>query len=137
MYLALIAHNNKKELLVQFCSAYAGILSKHNLCATDSIGHLITNETGLPVHCFLSYQQGGLQQIGTRIAYNEIDLLLFFLDPNDSASQEDFLYVSRLCDRNNIPYATNIATAETLVLGLGHGDLDWRTIVNNKNILLK
>ena len=137
MYLALMAHNNKKELMVQFCSAYAGILSQHNLCATNTTGRMITDATGLPVHLFLTCQHGGAQQIGARIAYNEIDMVLFFVDPNDDSLQEELLYISRLCDQNNVPYATNVATAEMLVLGMDRGDLDWRKIVNPKNKSLK
>jgi len=133
MYLALMAHNNKKELMVQFCSAYAGILSQHNLCATNTTGRMITDATGLPVHLFLTCQHGGAQQIGARIAYNEMDMVLFFVDPNDDGLQEELLYISRLCDQNNVPYATNVATAEMLVLGMDRGDLDWRNIVNPKN----
>lgn len=137
MYLALMAHNNKKELMVQFCSAYAGVLSRHNLCATNTTGRLITETTGLPVHLFLTCQHGGAQQIGARIAYNEMDMVLFFVDPNDDSLQEELLYISRLCDQNNVPYATNVATAEMLVLGMDRGDLDWRNIVNPKNKSLK
>ena len=137
MYLALMAHNNKKELMVQFCSAYAGVLSRHNLCATNTTGRLITEATGLPVHLFLTCQHGGAQQIGARIAYNEMDMVLFFVDPNDDSLQEELLYISRLCDQNNVPYATNVATAEMLVLGMDRGDLDWRNIVNPKNKSLK
>ena len=137
MYLALMAHNNKKELMVQFCSAYAGVLSRHNLCATSTTGKMITDATGLPVHLFLTCQHGGAQQIGARIAYNEMDMVLFFVDPNDDSLQEELLYISRLCDQNNVPYATNVATAEMLVLGMDRGDLDWRNIVNPKNKSLK
>ncbi len=137
MYIALMAHNNKKDLMVQFCSAYAGVLSRHNLCATNTTGRLITESTGLPVHLFLSCQHGGSQQIGARIAYNEMDMVLFFVDPKDDGLQEELLYISRLCDQNNVPYATNVATAEMLVLGMDRGDLDWRNIVNPKNKSLK
>ncbi len=137
MYLALMAHNNKKELMVQFCSAYAGILSQHNLCATNTTGRMITDATGLPVHLFLTCQHGGAQQIGARIAYNEMDMVLFFVDPNDDGLQEELLYISRLCDQNNVPYATNVATAEMLVLGMDRGNLDWRNIVNPKNKSLR
>lgn len=132
MYIALMAHNNKKDLMVQFCSAYAGVLSRHNLCATNTTGRLITEATGLPVHLFLSCQHGGSQQIGARIAYNEMDMVLFFVDPKDDGLQEELLYISRLCDQNNVPYATNLATAEMLVLGMDRGDLDWRNLVNPK-----
>ena len=81
MNIALIAHDKKKELMVQFCIAYNGILAKHNLVATGTTGGLIVDATGLKVHKFLSCTQGGDQQIGARIAYNEIDLVLFFRDP--------------------------------------------------------
>ena len=130
MYIALMAHNNKKDLMVQFCSAYAGVLSRHNLCATNTTGRLISEATGLPVHLFLSCQHGGSQQIGARIAYNEFDLVLFFNDPTNEKMASEISYISRLCDQNNIPFASNIATAEMLVLGLARGDLDWRCIVN-------
>ena len=132
MYIALMAHNNKKDLMVQFCSAYAGVLSRHNLCATNTTGRLITDATGLPVHLYLSCQHGGSQQIGARISYNEIDMVLFFVDPKDDNLQDELLYISRLCDQNNVPYATNVATAEMLILGMDRGDLDWRKLVNPK-----
>ena len=135
MYIALMAHDNKKDLMVQFCSAYAGILSRHNLCAPNATGKLVAAEPGLPVPLFMSCQHGGSQQIGARIAYNEMDLVLFFVDPNDSSMEKELLYISRLCDQNNIPFASNVATAEMLVFGLDRGDLDWRNIVNPKNKL--
>ena len=132
MNIALMAHDNKKELMVQFCTAYCGILAKHTLCATARTGQQIAEATGLDIHCFLSFAHGGCQQIGARIAYNEIDLVLFFDDPNSPSMAEDVTYISRLCDQNNIPYASNLASAEMLILGLARGDLDWRNIVNPK-----
>lgn len=132
MNIAIMSHDNRKDLMVQFCTAYAGILSKHTLFATNTTGHMVSEATGLDVHCFLSFAHGGCQQIGARIAYNEIDLVLFFDDPNSPSMAEDVTYISRLCDQNNIPYASNIATAEMLILGLARGDLDWRDIVNPK-----
>ena len=132
MYIALMAHNNKKDLMVQFCSAYAGVLSRHNLCATNTTGRLISEATGLPVHLYLSCQHGGAQQIGARISYNEIDMVLFFVDPSDDKRYDELLFMARLCDQNSVPYATNVATAEMLVLGMDRGDLDWRQLVNPK-----
>ena len=132
MHIALMSHNNKKDLMVQFCTAYAGILSQHALCATSTTGRMVADATGLNVHLFLSCQHGGSQQIGARIAYNEIDMVLFFVDPNESSMETELLYISRLCDQNNIPFASNVATAEMLVLGMNRGDLDWRNIVNPK-----
>ena len=130
MNIALLSHDRKKELMVQFCIAYSGILSKHHICATNTTGRLVAEATGLPVRLFLSHAHGGSQQIGARIAYNEFDLVLFFNDPSNEKMAGAVSYISRLCDQNNIPFASNIATAEMLVLGLARGDLDWRCIVN-------
>ena len=133
MNIALMSHDHKKELMVQFCIAYCGILSKHTVCATNTTGRLVAEATGLPVRLFLSHAHGGSQQIGARIAYNEIDMVLFFRDPNSNSEYEpDVHALARLCDMHNIPIATNVATAEMLVLGLDRGDLDWRDIVNPK-----
>lgn len=134
MNIAMIAHDKKKELMVQFSIAYKGIIAQHSLFATGTTGGLIMEATGLNVHRFLSGPQGGDQQIGARIAYNEIDLVLFFRDPLTSQPHEpDVSALLRLCDVHNIPLATNVATAEVLVQGLARGDLDWRDIVNPKN----
>ena len=133
MNIALIAHNNRKELMVQFCTAYCGILAKHTLCATATTGQMVAEATGLTIHRFMSFHHGGGQQIGARIAYNELDMVLCFDDPNTKEPSPDIIYISRLCDKNNIPYASNIATAEMLVLGLARGDLDWREVVNPKS----
>ena len=130
MDIALIADDTKKELMTQFCIAYCGILSKHHIYATNTTGHMVADATGLKVHCFLTYAHGGSQQIGARIAYNEFDLVLFFNDPSNEKMAGEISYISRLCDQNNVPFASNIATAEMLVLGLARGDLDWRMIVN-------
>ena len=132
MNIALMSHDNKKELMVQFCTAYAGILSHHNIYATNTTGHMVADATGLNVHCFLSYAHGGSQQIGARIAYNEIDMVLFFNDPQSGDLDADLKYITNLCDQYNVPYATNLATAEVLIHGLERGDLDWRDIINPK-----
>ena len=134
MNIALIAHDKKKELMVDFCIAYKAILEKHNLCATGTTGNLVMEATGLNISLFLSGPQGGDQQIGARIAYNEIDLVLFFRDPLTAQPHEpDVSALFRLCDVHNIPLATNVATAEVLIRGLDRGDLDWRDIVNPKH----
>ena len=134
MTIALMAHDSKKELMVQFCIAYAGVFSKHNLCATGTTGKLVAEATGLNVQRFLSGPQGGDQQIGARITYNEIDMVLYFRDPITGAvEQTDVMTLMKLCDMNNVPFATNVATAEMLVLGLGRGDLDWRIVAHETN----
>lgn len=135
MNLALIAHDTKKELMVQFCIAYCGVLSKHNLCATGTTGKMVAEATGLNVQRYLSGSQGGDQQIAARISCNEIDLLLFFRDPISVKPHEsNDMNLLRLCDVHNIPVATNIATAEALIHALERGDLDWRDIVNPTKI---
>ena len=129
MNIALIAHDAKKELMVQFCIAYCGILSRHTLLATGTTGKLVSEATGLEIIKFLSGDQGGSQQIASRIGCNEIDMILFFRDPlNTRASDPDEAQLLRLCDVHNIPIATNIATAEMLIHGLERGDLDWREL---------
>lgn len=135
MNIALIAHDTKKELMVQFCIAYCGVLSKHNLCATGTTGKMVAEATGLNIQRYLSGSQGGDQQIAARMSCNEIDLLLFFRDPISVKSHEpNDMNLLRLCDVHNIPVATNIATAEALIHALERGDLDWRDIVNPTKI---
>lgn len=134
MNITLMAHDKKKELMVQFCTAYKSVLSKHNLSATATTGRLVAEATGLPVALYLSHNQGGHQQVDARIAYNEIDLVLLFTDPNNSDPWEDQQVVQtlHLCDAHNVPMATNLATAEMLILGLQRGDLDWREMIRRK-----
>ena len=116
MNIALIAHDEKKELMVQFCIAYCGVLSRNNLCATGTTGKMVSEATGLTIQKFL--------------ACNEIDMLLFFRDPlNPKPNEPNDMNMLRLCDMHNIPVATNIATAEVLIHGLERGDLDWRNIL--------
>lgn len=131
MTIALIAHDAKKELMIQFCIAYCGILSHHTLCATGTTGKQVAESTGLRIQQYLSGSQGGDQQIAARISCNEIDSLLFFRDPiTRKETEPNELNLLRLCDVHNVPVATNIATAEALVMALERGDLDWREIGN-------
>ena len=131
MNIALIAHDSKKELMVQFCIAYCRVLSHHTLLATGTTGKMVAEATGLSIQRFLSGAHGGDQQIAARIACTEIDMLLFFRDPICAKPHEpNEMNLLRLCDVHNIPIATNIATAEVLIHGLERGDLEWRSIVN-------
>ena len=131
MEIAIIADDPKKELMTQFCIAYCGILSKHNICSTSITGKYIEDATGLKIEKLLPGTHGGVQQICSRVSYNEIDLVLFFRnsDPNAREGYEEESLL-RMCDTQNIPVATNIATAEVLVCALDRGDIDWREIVN-------
>ncbi len=127
MTIAILAHDSRKELMLQFCTAYSAILSRHNVIATGTTGRMLAQAIGLPVHCYLSGALGGSQQITARIACDEVDLVLFFRDPlrstTASANEQTLL---RLCDMHSVPIATNIATAEVLLRGLDQGDLSYR-----------
>ena len=102
-------------------------MSSFFVFATGTTGGLVIEATGLDVHRFLSGPQGGDQQIGAYIAYDEIDLVLFFRDPLSGEGYEpDVFSLLRLCDMHNIPLATNLASAELLIKSLDRGDLEWR-----------
>lgn len=134
MEIAIIADDKKKELAVDFCIAYCGILSKHHISATGKTAKYISEATGLKVEGMFTGSLGGTEQVTSRISYNEIDLLLFFrnTDPDSLKASED-ISLLRACDIYNVPVATNIATAEVLVRALQRGDLDWREYINPKS----
>lgn len=134
MVIALIAQDEKKEIMTELCIAYCGILSKHTLCSTARTGKMISEITGLKIDSVLSGAQGGIQQIASRIEYNEIDILLFFRNNNtDNLYDQNDINLLHLCDVYNIPVATNIATAETIIMGLSRGDLDWRQNISHSS----
>ena len=136
MNIAFLAHDKKKELMVQFCTAYKSVLVKHNLFATATTGRLIADNTGLPITLLLSHKQGGHQQINARISYNEIDLVLLFTDPNtiDPWDDAQMIETIRHCDRHNVPIATNLGSAEIAIMGLQRGDLSWREMVRKPKL---
>lgn len=129
MNIALIAHDKKKEKIIEFCTAYSHVLKKYNLFATGTTGTMIKETTGLSITCFQSGPLGGDQQIGAMIANNEMDMIIFFRDPLTAQPHEpDVSALMRLCDVHLIPLATNIATAEIVIRGLERGDLSWRKV---------
>ncbi len=134
MEIALIASETKRELMVQFCIAYCGVLAKHNICAPKLTGKNVSEATGLVVEELLPDTEGGIQQIASRITYDEIDVLLYFRDNTEnSAVMLRDAALMRECDRSNIPTATNLATAEAIITALDRGDLDWRNFINPKS----
>jgi methylglyoxal synthase len=134
MDIAIIADDNKKELMVQFCTAYCGILSRHHLCATHTTGKYISDATNLEIETFLAGSYGGMEQIASKIAYNEIDVVFYFRSTDPMKDIHDYENtLLRLCDVHNVPLATNIATAEALVIALDNGSLDWRELVNPRS----
>ncbi len=125
MKIALIAHDRKKDLMIQLCTAYQVILEKHQLYATGTTGLRIQEMTGLEVHRFKSGPLGGDQQIGALVSQNEIDLVIFLRDPLAAMPHEpDVTALIRLSDVYEIPLATNIGTAEILLRGLDAGYLN-------------
>lgn len=130
MNIALIAHDNKKKLMENLCIAYRHILCKHSLFATGTTGRLVEETANLTVHKYLAGHLGGEQQLGSQVASNDIDLVIFLRDPVSPKNYEpDINSILRLCDMHNIPLASNLATAEILLLALDRGDLDWRNVV--------
>ncbi len=129
MNVGLTAHDNKKILMQNFCIAYRHILSKHTIFATGTTGRLVEEVTNLHIHKYLSGRLGGEQQMGAQIAGNDMDLVIFLRDPqSDPANEQSLMSIIRLCDMHNIPIATNLASAEILILALDRGDLEWRNL---------
>ena len=127
MNIAIIANDKKKELITEFCMAYCGVLSRHNICATATTAKYIAEATGLSIEKLLSGTHGGAHQLASKIAYGEVDLLILLCDTRDAQEyMEVEVPLIRECDAHNVPAATNIATAEALILSLERGDLDWR-----------
>ena len=127
MNIGFIAHNSRKSLIENFCLAYKYILAKHELYATEMTGRRIEETTNLKVHKFLSGSVGAEKQFIDMIERDYIDLVIMFYNPlQNSPNEADIFAITRTCDRYNIPIATNIATAESMVLGLTNGDFDWR-----------
>ncbi|MDN4074542.1 MULTISPECIES: methylglyoxal synthase [Fictibacillus] len=133
MRIALVAHDNKKQEMINFSMAYEPILKKHELFATGTTGQKIMDATGLDIHRFQSGPLGGDQQIGALIAQNKMDLVLFFRDPLTSQAHEpDISALIRLCDVYQIPVATNVASGELFIRAMERGDFNWRTIIKER-----
>ena len=129
MNIALMAHDTKKEMMIQLCIAYKKILGNHQLYATAKTGKLVADATDLKVKRFLSGPLGGDQQIGAMIATDDMDMVFFFRDPLTAQPHEpDVTALVRLCDLYHIPLATNMGTAEILLKGLQEGFVDWRSL---------
>lgn len=130
MNVGLVAHDTKKKLMQNICIAYRNILTKHELYATGTTGRLIEEVTNLTIHKYLAGHLGGMQQLGSQIAHNQVDVMIFLRDPVSKKQHEpDMSSIVRLCDIHNIPVATNLATAELLIKALERGDLEWRDVV--------
>jgi len=119
MRIALIAHDKKKDDMIDFARRYKDVLIEHELYATGTTGKLINELIGLSVNRFLSGPLGGDQQIGARLAQGEMDFIIFLRDPLTAQPHEpDVTALIRLCDVHCIPLATNLGTAEVLIKAL-------------------
>ena len=131
MKIALIAHDKKKNDIIELAREYKDVLDGNELYATGTTGTLIMGETGLNIFRMKSGPLGGDQQIGAMIAANEIDLVVFLRDPLTAQPHEpDVSALLRLCDVQNIPLATNMASGAVMLDAIGRGELDWRMGVN-------
>ena len=129
MKVGLLAHDSKKKLMQNFCIAYRGIVTRHDLYATGTTGTLIEEVTNLKIHKFLPGETGGVRQLTSQIEQGNLDMIIFLRDPSPEYDGEpDLSSVIRLCDMYNIPIATNLATAELLIHALERGELEWRNI---------
>jgi len=127
MNIAIVAHDNKKKLMENLCVAYRHIPSRHRSFDTGTTGQVIQDATGLSIEKYLAGHLGGEQQLSAQVSLNDIDLVIFLRDPHNQREYEpDINSLLRLCDTHNIPLASNLATAEALLLALDRGDLDWR-----------
>ena len=129
MKVGLLAHDSKKKLMQNFCIAYRGILTRHDLYATGTTGTLIEEVTNLKIHKFLPGETGGVRQLTSQIEQGNLDMIIFLREPSPEYDGEpDLSSVIRLCDMYNIPIATNLATAELLIHALERGELEWRNV---------
>jgi len=116
MKIALIAHDKKKEDIINFSIKYKDVLAKYELVATGTTGKLISEATGLEVKRYLSGPYGGDQQLGGRIAEGQIELVIFFTDPLTSQPHEpDVSALLRVCNVHNVAVVTNMRTAEIII----------------------
>lgn len=117
--IALIAHDNMKPKMIEWCKDNYETLSHHFLCGTGTTSSKITEATGLPVKAYLSGPLGGDQQIGARVATGEIDIIIFFSDPLTAMPHDpDVKALLRIAQVYDIPIANNVATADCILEAL-------------------
>jgi methylglyoxal synthase len=115
-YIALIAHNARKEEMAALSQRFAAFLCTQSLIATHTTGTLVASRTGLTVETVLSGPVGGDLQIGALVAMQQVQAVLFLRDPMTAHPHEpDIVALMKVCDIHNVPLATNVATAELLL----------------------
>ena len=129
MRIALIAHDKKKQKMINLASQFKEVLATHEIYATGTTGTMIMGETGIHINRMKSGPLGGDQQIGSMIANSELDLVIFLRDPLTAQPHEpDVSALLRLCDVTNIPLATNISSAEIMLRALERNEIPCRKI---------
>ncbi len=128
MTIVLLADHRKHELLINFCIAYRQILARHQTVSLFNTSRLIREAADLDVVGLSTEISGSRAQLASRASYNEIDAVIYLRDPEEMRYDEPDALL-KACDTHNIPMATNLATAELLVLALDRGDLDWRELI--------
>lgn len=129
MKIALIAHDKKKNKMIDLALRYKDVLSEHEIYATGTTGTLVMGETGIKINRFKSGPLGGDQQIGSMIANSELDLVIFLRDPLTSQPHEpDVSALLRLCDVTNTPLATNMASADIMLTALSRKEIICKKI---------
>ena len=114
--IALIAHDNKKHDLIEWCRENKEILEHHFLCGTGTTAKMVSEQTGLPVRGYNSGPLGGDQQIGARIVDGKIDVVIFFSDPLTAQPHDpDVTALLRIAQVYDIPIANNRATADFII----------------------
>ena len=117
--IALIAHDNMKPTMIEWCQKNKDVLAHHFLCGTGTTAARINEATGLPVRAYLSGPLGGDQQIGSRVAVGEIDIVIFFSDPLTAQPHDpDVKALLRIAQVYDIPIANNKATADCILKSL-------------------
>ncbi len=118
--------------MLQFSLAYSSVLRGHTVFSTRYLFSGVVGGVGFDLEEFLDVREGGLQQVSARVACDEIDLFIYFRDPMEGSFRRNFEQeIFDLCDLHNVPYATNLATAEVLIQGLKRGDFEWRNILRS------
>jgi len=121
--IALVAHNGRKDQMVQFAGQHIDVLSRFQIVATSTTGGILEEQLGLTVHRCLSGPLGGDLQIGAMVAEGSIAAVIFLRDPLTAHPHEpDILALMKVCDVHNVPLATNLASAELLLTALGASD---------------
>ncbi|HOV41469.1 MAG TPA: methylglyoxal synthase [Oscillospiraceae bacterium] len=134
--IALIAHDGKKQELIEWCDLNKNILNKHFLCGTGTTARLIAEKTGLPVKAYNSGPLGGDQQIGAKIVEGTINFIIFFSDPLAAQPHDpDVKALLRIAQVYDIPIANNKATADFMINSLLMDKEYEHAVINfNKNI---